>query len=34
MTGSHPQGRDGLKMILRTIEVDLGRTELEQLRPS
>ena len=25
-----PQGRDGLKTILRTIEVDLGPTELEQ----
>jgi predicted ester cyclase len=25
-----PQGRDGLKAILRTIEVDLGPTELEQ----
>ena len=25
-----PQGRDGLRMILRTIEVDLGPTELEQ----
>jgi len=25
-----PQGRDGLKMILRTIEVDLGPTKLEQ----
>ena len=25
-----PQGREGLKMILRTIEVDLGPTELEQ----
>ena len=25
-----PQGRDGLKSILRTIEVDLGPTELEQ----
>ena len=25
-----PQGREGLKSILRTIEVDLGPTELEQ----
>ena len=25
-----PQGREGLKTILRTIEVDLGPTELEQ----
>ena len=25
-----PQGHDGLKTILRTIEVDLGPTELEQ----
>ena len=25
-----PQGRDGLRAILRTIEVDLGPTELEQ----
>ena len=25
-----PQGRDGLKWILRTIEVDLGPTRLEQ----
>ena len=25
-----PQGRDGLRRILRTIEVDLGPTELEQ----
>lgn len=25
-----PQGRDGLETILRTIEVDLGPTELEQ----
>ena len=25
-----PQGRDGLKTILRTIEADLGPTELEQ----
>ena len=25
-----PQGRNGLKTILRTIEVDLGPTELEQ----
>lgn len=25
-----PQGRDGLKAILRTIEADLGPTELEQ----
>ena len=25
-----PQGRDGLRMILRTIEVDLGPTEFEQ----
>ena len=25
-----PQGRDGLKTILRTIDVDLGPTELEQ----
>ena len=25
-----PQGRDGLKTVLRTIEVDLGPTELEQ----
>jgi SnoaL-like domain len=25
-----PQGREGLKAILRTIEVDLGPTELEQ----
>src|SRR5215211_5171460 len=25
-----PQGRDGLRTILRTIEVDLGPTELEQ----
>jgi lactoylglutathione lyase len=25
-----PQGRDGLRSILRTIEVDLGPTELEQ----
>lgn len=25
-----PQGRDGLRMILRTIEVDLGPTELVQ----
>jgi lactoylglutathione lyase len=25
-----PRGRDGLKAILRTIEVDLGPTELEQ----
>jgi hypothetical protein len=29
-----PQGRDGLEAILRTIEVDLGPTELEQLRSS
>ncbi len=28
-----PQGRDGLRTILRTIEVDLGPTQLEQLRP-
>jgi predicted ester cyclase len=26
-----PQGRDGLRRILATIEVDLGPTELEQL---
>ena len=25
-----PQGRDGLKTILRTIEIDLGPTEIEQ----
>ena len=25
-----PQGRDGLRLILRTIEVDLGPTQLEQ----
>jgi lactoylglutathione lyase len=25
-----PQGRDGLRAILRTIEVDLGPTQLEQ----
>ena len=25
-----PQGRDGLKMILRTIEMDLGPIEIEQ----
>ena len=27
-----PQGREGLRTILRTIEVDLGPTELEQHR--
>ena len=29
-----PQGRDGLRRILRNIEVDLGPIELEQLRSS
>jgi lactoylglutathione lyase len=29
-----PRCREGLRTILRTIEVDLGPTELEQHRPS